>query len=145
MACFDCWIAEALSEHQYIGLLRVLRWRWFSGFLFSVLKREYIPRKCFQLVLEMQLNAFYAQNHHLLRFKLFYWSCLPRKQSELFHFLLVVSAMRSLVRISVVLLLHILSLYHISADNWRNEPSCWGYQWKRAYNENKYRLKRFII
>ena len=56
-------------------------------------------------------NALYVQNHHLLRFRLSYRNCQLRKQSDPFHF--VVSAIRSFVRISVVLLLHILFLYYI--------------------------------
>ena len=85
----------------------------FLAFLFSVLKREYILRKYFQFVLEMQLNVLYVQNHHLLRFQLLYRSCQPRKRLEPLHFLLVLSAVRSLVRIFVLLLLYILFLYHI--------------------------------
>ena len=62
---------EALCWHQQVELLLVPRWNWFLGVLFSVLKHEYIQRKYFQFILEMQLNVLYVQNHHLLRFKLY--------------------------------------------------------------------------
>ena len=139
-----CWLVT-LSWHQQIGLLLVLCWHWFPGFLLLELKRGSILRKCLQFVLEMQLNVLYVQKQHLLRFQLPFRSCKIKKQSDPFLFLLVVSAMKSFMRICCATFAYPVFISHKRITDAMTHLAEDFNDSFRAYNEKQYAWGSFIM